>query len=322
MVWRQERQIDLKSQEGCPQRTVTYVYEPGSYVPLARIDSAGASAEQQIGTPRHFDTEAQAANSENYGGLNNGGPGGSGQVAGSGNATGSKAQLYYFHTDTAGLPQELSDAGGALRWRASYQTRGNTLKEDWQAVGLSGAALPEHLQQQQTDSEKVPQKLEQNLRFQGQYLDRSTGLHYNTFRYYDPDIGRFISPDPIGLASGDNLYQYAPNPVSWIDPWGWEKGRFETGKGQHSANVTVTDGSGKVISQQPFKIGNMTPAEKALGFPRSTLATHTEARAVSQVPLKSGQEKMQSAATNSDSTIKYTWSEDGVPKSKTWGGGC
>lgn len=154
MVWRQERQIDLKSQEGCPQRTVTYVYEPGSYVPLARIDSAGASAEQQIGTPRHFDTEAQAANSENYGGLNNGGPGGSGQVAGSGNATGSKAQLYYFHTDTAGLPQELSDAGGALRWRASYQTRGNTLKEDWQAVGLSGAALPEHLQQQQTDSER------------------------------------------------------------------------------------------------------------------------------------------------------------------------
>lgn len=62
---------------------------------------------------------------------------------------------------------------------------------------------------------------EQNLRFQGQYLDRETGLHYNTFRFYDPDIGRFISPDPIGLAGGINLFQYAPEPYGWVDPWGW-----------------------------------------------------------------------------------------------------
>lgn len=46
------------------------------------------------------------------------------------------------------------------------------------------------------------------------------GLHCNTLRYYDPDTGRFISPDPIGPAGGLNLYQYAPNPVSWIDPLG------------------------------------------------------------------------------------------------------
>ncbi|WP_230944730.1 RHS repeat-associated core domain-containing protein [Burkholderia cepacia] len=32
----------------------------------------------------------------------------------------------------------------------------------------------------------------QNLRFQGQYLDRETGLHYNAFRFYDPDIGSSI----------------------------------------------------------------------------------------------------------------------------------
>jgi RHS repeat-associated protein len=61
---------------------------------------------------------------------------------------------------------------------------------------------------------------EQNLRFQGQYLDRETGLHYNTFRFYDPDVGRFTTPDPIGLAGGLNLYAYAPNPVGWIDPLG------------------------------------------------------------------------------------------------------
>ncbi|MFG0515905.1 RHS repeat-associated core domain-containing protein, partial [Kluyvera intermedia] len=61
---------------------------------------------------------------------------------------------------------------------------------------------------------------EENLRFAGQYLDRETGLHYNTFRYYAPDMGRFITPDPIGLNGGINLYSYGPNPLNWIDPLG------------------------------------------------------------------------------------------------------
>ncbi|WP_369611764.1 RHS repeat-associated core domain-containing protein [Snodgrassella alvi] len=65
-------------------------------------------------------------------------------------------------------------------------------------------------------------QIQQNLRYQGQYLDRETGSHYNTFRYYDPDIGRFTQPDPIGLLGGYNLYQYAPNGLTWIDPWGWK----------------------------------------------------------------------------------------------------
>ncbi|AOA59473.1 hypothetical protein BFG52_14710 [Acinetobacter larvae] len=57
-------------------------------------------------------------------------------------------------------------------------------------------------------------------RFQGQIYDIETGLHYNRFRYYDPDAGRFISHDPIGLLGGENHFQYAPNPVEWVDPWG------------------------------------------------------------------------------------------------------
>jgi RHS repeat-associated protein len=61
---------------------------------------------------------------------------------------------------------------------------------------------------------------QQNLRFQGQYFDEETGLHYNRFRYYDPDVGRFVNQDPIGLAGGNNLFRYAPNPIAWIDPFG------------------------------------------------------------------------------------------------------
>ncbi|OQK37867.1 hypothetical protein XM74_c20728 [Vibrio vulnificus] len=59
-----------------------------------------------------------------------------------------------------------------------------------------------------------------SLRFQGQYHDVETGLHYNLARYYDPRTGRFIQPDPIGLLGGINHYQYAPNPVMWVDPHG------------------------------------------------------------------------------------------------------
>jgi RHS repeat-associated protein len=58
------------------------------------------------------------------------------------------------------------------------------------------------------------------LRFQGQYFDAESGLHYNHFRYYDPETGRFISQDPIGLLGGINHYQYAPNHINWIDPLG------------------------------------------------------------------------------------------------------
>jgi RHS repeat-associated protein len=86
----------------------------------------------------------------------------------------------------------------------------------WETVALNG----DRLDATAYASETQPLEVQQNLRFQGQYLDRESGLHYNTFRFYDPDIGRFISPDPIGLEGGHNLQSYAPNPATWIDPLG------------------------------------------------------------------------------------------------------
>jgi RHS repeat-associated protein len=63
-----------------------------------------------------------------------------------------------------------------------------------------------------------------NLRFPGQYFDQETGLHYNWHRFYDPETGRYVSADPIGLEGGINLYAYVANdPVNWVDPWGLEK---------------------------------------------------------------------------------------------------
>ena len=116
--------------------------------------------------------------------------------------------LRSYHTDINGAPEELTSHQGRVVWRARYRTWGNTVMEEWDEDYR-------HYENTLLESRS------QNLRFQGQYLDRESGLHYNTFRYYDPDIGRFISQDPIGLMGGINLYQYAPNPTGWIDPWGW-----------------------------------------------------------------------------------------------------
>lgn len=60
-----------------------------------------------------------------------------------------------------------------------------------------------------------------NQTLAGQYYDSESGLHYNYHRYYDPSTGRYLTPDPIGLAGGINLFAYVENnPVNFVDPYG------------------------------------------------------------------------------------------------------
>ena len=73
---------------------------------------------------------------------------------------------------------------------------------------------------QRIDNIAVSQEHLQPIRFQGQHFDEEIGLHYNRFRYFDPDMGMFTTRDPIGLLGGTNVFQYAPNPTGWIDPFG------------------------------------------------------------------------------------------------------
>ena len=59
-----------------------------------------------------------------------------------------------------------------------------------------------------------------DLRYPGQLYDAESGLYYNRYRYYDPDLGQYLSPDPIGLAGGIRPQGYVHNPLEWIDPLG------------------------------------------------------------------------------------------------------
>jgi len=66
--------------------------------------------------------------------------------------------------------------------------------------------------------------------YPGQYYDQETELHYNRFRYYDPNVGAYISQDPIGLAGNNpNIYAYVADCNAWVDPFGLECGKVPDG---------------------------------------------------------------------------------------------
>ena len=108
---------------------------------------------------------------------------------------GKEAEVYHYHLDQIGTPLDITTTQGETVWSVQYRAYGNVFK-------------------------KTVAKIESPLRFQGQYFDAETGLHYNRHRYYNPNAGRFITIDPIGLAGGLNNYQYVPNPTGWVDPLG------------------------------------------------------------------------------------------------------
>ncbi|MCF5097697.1 type IV secretion protein Rhs, partial [Pseudomonas gessardii] len=104
-------------------------------------------------------------------------------------------QAFHYQLDHLGTPQELTNAQGKIVWSAHYRAYGQIARLDVDTV-------------------------DNPLRFQGQYFDRESGLHYNRHRYYNPDNGRYLTPDPVKLAGGLNGYLYVPNPTGWVDPLG------------------------------------------------------------------------------------------------------
>jgi RHS repeat-associated protein len=112
-------------------------------------------------------------------------------------ATVQRGRLYSAVNDHLGTPKELIDSAGTVAWSGALKVWGDDLTR----VRASAT-------------------VDCQIRFQGQWRDEESGLHYNRHRYYDPGVGRFISQDPVRLIGGANFYNLSPNPVSWLDPLG------------------------------------------------------------------------------------------------------
>ncbi|WON85806.1 MULTISPECIES: RHS repeat domain-containing protein [Chromobacterium] len=165
------------------EQAVHYLFEPDSFVPLAQVHTEAVRGVKVPRWSQHrpYDSDLDP--------LRKPAPEPSEPTA-----------VYYYHTDHLGTPQALTDEQGALALEMDYQAWGQAREIIADAANKAGIRNP--------------------FRFQGQYQDEESGLHYNRYRYYDPEIGRFISRDPIRLKGGVHVYQYAPNSTEWIDPLG------------------------------------------------------------------------------------------------------
>jgi len=187
-LWQDDR---LLAESG-ENRYRTYLYELGTFRPLAMLDGEGPA----------------------------------------------QATPYYYQLDHLGTPQELTAYSGEIMWSAKYRAYGNLA-----ALDIS--------------------EIDNPLRFQGQYFDAETGLHYNRHRYYNPSSGRFLTPDPIKLAGGLNNYQYVPNPTGWVDPLGLNTQCLE------SKDTPIRGKSDEPKAPKLSRNGAFKQAKSDAGIPRS-----------------------------------------------------
>jgi RHS repeat-associated protein len=184
------------------EHVFTTVYEQGSFEPVARLVQLASQLEQKRLAEIAYETRRFVRIGESDVVINQ-------RIA-------DKSQpilkIYHYHCNHLGTPQELSDDKGDIIW-LSYDRA-------W------GGNFDSLYKQQFVDNFAVSENELQPFKFQGQSLDIETGLHYNRFRYYDSDVGMFVSRDPIELEGGLNTFAYVPNPVNWIDPSGLQNQRI------------------------------------------------------------------------------------------------
>ena len=115
-------------------------------------------------------------------------------------------KVYCIVTDQLGTPTEAYNAEGEEVWHRRLDMNGKILEEEYNR----NAPYSEQI--------RIP------FLFQGQYYDHETELAYNRFRYYSPELGRYISEDPIRLLGGITLHAYVEDSLMGLDPLGLSPG--------------------------------------------------------------------------------------------------
>ncbi|ORU90026.1 MAG: hypothetical protein A6F71_03420, partial [Cycloclasticus sp. symbiont of Poecilosclerida sp. M] len=112
------------------------------------------------------------------------------------NISATNETISYLHTDQLQTARLATDQNQQIVWRWEGNAFGDTPPQELANIQI-------------------------NLRFPGQYYDQETNLHYNWNRYYNPETGRYITSDRIGLSGGVNTYGYVGgNPVNYTDSSG------------------------------------------------------------------------------------------------------
>lgn len=114
-------------------------------------------------------------------------------------------QIYFVYADHINTPRVITSAAtGNTVWR-------------WDSADPFGVVQP-------NENPSGQGTFVYNARFPGQLFDKETNTHYNYYRDYDPQTGRYVQSDPIGLSGGINTYAYVDgNPISFVDPFGLMK---------------------------------------------------------------------------------------------------
>jgi RHS repeat-associated protein len=124
-----------------------------------------------------------------------------------------RGEVFTYVNDHLGMPKELIDPAGMVAWSAAHSAWGKVVETRADAIGEQNRG----------------RKVDSPFRLLGQVADEETGLCFTRFRCFDPEVGRWLSPDPLGFEGGWNLFGFDGSPTNHNDPFGLATGFFRGG---------------------------------------------------------------------------------------------
>ena len=215
-------------------------------------------------------------------------------------------RVEYFHTDQRGAVVGVRDGAGATVWAGRYDAAGRC---------------------------DTPDALTQPLRLAGQLVDTATGLAHHRHRVFEPESGRFLSPDPLGIFGGDNTYGYPVDPIRLADPLGLEcddagstaypyRARVQLQEGHtHIANAVIESHTPITARQVEQAMRSMTTSLSGGAGPETVTPLGTDGSQIRTQVHRNGYGGIAPAADGASAQMSKTMRERVVPTGGVTEGG-